>query len=51
LADTEPIKVTIKGERRLFFPPTKGYRKITSAPNSSLKLDWVYGYRGSGKLL
>ena len=44
--DSEPIKVTIKGERKVFYPPSTGYRKILDAPSNKLVVDWVYGYRG-----
>jgi hypothetical protein len=30
------FQVTIKGERRLFFPPSGGYRKITAAPTNQV---------------
>ena len=42
----DPIKVTIKGDRKVFYPPSNGYRRIVNAPSNSLALDWVYGYRG-----
>ena len=28
MGGTDPIKVSIKGERKMFFPPSDGYRKI-----------------------
>ena len=47
LGNSDPIKVTIKGERKIFFPPSEGYRRILARPKNELVLDWVYGCRGS----
>ena len=44
---TEPISVTIKGDRKMYYPPSWGYRKIISKPSHQLVLDWVYGCRGA----
>ena len=44
--DSEPIKVTVKGDRKIFYPPSNGYRKILEAPSNKPVVDWVYGYRG-----
>lgn len=44
--NSDPIKVTIKGDRKLFYPPSNGYRKILDAPSNKPVVDWVYGYRG-----
>ena len=44
---TEPIIVTIKGDRKMYYPPSWGYRKIISRPSHQLVLDWVYGCRGA----
>ena len=44
---TDPITVTIKGDRKIFYPPSWGYRKIILKPSHQLVLDWVYGIRGS----
>jgi len=44
---TDPILVTIKGDRKIFYPPSWGYRKIILKPSQQLVLDWVYGIRGS----
>ena len=38
---------TIKGERKVFYPPSEGYRKIIARPKNQLVLDWVYGCRGT----
>ncbi len=43
---TDPIKLTIKGDRKFFWPPSDGYRKILAKPKGNLVLDWVYGCRG-----
>ena len=37
---------TIKGERKAFYPPSEGYRKIIARPKNQMVLDWVYGCRG-----
>ena len=42
----DPIKVTIKGDRKSFYPPSNGYRRIVSAPPNGITIEWVYGYRG-----
>ena len=47
LGGTDPILVTIKGDRKIFYPPSWGYRKIILKPSQQLVLDWVYGIRGS----
>ena len=44
--DSEPLKITIKGDRKMFYPPSNGYRKILEPPSNPLIVDWVYGYRG-----
>ncbi|XP_040580643.1 echinoderm microtubule-associated protein-like CG42247 [Lepeophtheirus salmonis] len=45
--NTEPLKVTIKGNRKSFFPPNHGYRETILPPPNRITLDWVYGYRGN----
>ena len=40
------ILQTIKGERKAFYPPSEGYRKIIARPKNQMVLDWVYGCRG-----
>lgn len=37
----------IVGDRKIFYPPSWGYRKIISPPNHQIVLDWVYGCRGA----
>ncbi|KAJ8722911.1 hypothetical protein PYW07_004091 [Mythimna separata] len=43
----EPIRVTIRGLRRTFYPPIHHAPIDNSPPEKKLQLDWVYGYRGS----
>ena len=42
-----PIKVTIKGTAKEFYPPSKTSKLNPEAPENKLKLDWVYGYNGA----
>jgi hypothetical protein len=42
-----PIKATIKGTVKEFYPPSKPPKLNTEAPQNKLKLDWVYGYNGA----
>ncbi|CAH0604362.1 unnamed protein product [Chrysodeixis includens] len=43
----EPIRVTIRGLRRTFYPPIHHAPIDNTPPDKKLQLDWVYGYRGS----
>ncbi|VVC95369.1 unnamed protein product [Leptidea sinapis] len=42
----EPMRVTIRGLRRTFYPPIHHPPIDNSPPEKKLQLDWVYGYRG-----
>ncbi|XP_073970787.1 doublecortin-domain-containing echinoderm-microtubule-associated protein isoform X4 [Rhodnius prolixus] len=42
----EPVRLTIKGMRRTFYPPVHHPPQDNSPPEKRLILDWVYGYRG-----
>lgn len=43
----EPARVTIRGLRRSFYPPTHLPLVNNSPPDKKLQLEWVYGYRGT----
>ncbi|XP_063359716.1 echinoderm microtubule-associated protein-like CG42247 [Cydia amplana] len=43
----EPIRVTIRGLRRTFYPPIHHAPVDNTPPEKKLALEWVYGYRGS----
>ncbi|XP_047113095.1 echinoderm microtubule-associated protein-like CG42247 [Schistocerca piceifrons] len=43
----EPIRVTIRGMRRTFYPPLHHPPSDTAPPEKRLQLAWVYGYRGT----
>ncbi|KAI4501676.1 hypothetical protein M0802_003011 [Mischocyttarus mexicanus] len=43
----EPARVTIRGLRRSFYPPTRLPPVDNSPPDKKLQLEWVYGYRGT----
>ncbi|RVE54773.1 hypothetical protein evm_000540 [Chilo suppressalis] len=43
----EPIRVTIRGLRRTFYPPIHHAPIDNTPPEKKMQLDWVYGYRGS----
>ncbi|XP_066584127.1 echinoderm microtubule-associated protein-like CG42247 isoform X1 [Prorops nasuta] len=43
----EPAKVTIRGLRRSFYPPSHLPPVDNSPPDKKLQLEWVYGYRGT----
>ncbi|XP_054286696.1 echinoderm microtubule-associated protein-like CG42247 isoform X2 [Macrosteles quadrilineatus] len=43
----EPVRVTIRGMRRTFYPPLHHPPPDNSPPEKRLVLDWVYGYRGT----
>lgn len=43
----EPARVTIRGLRRSFYPPSHLPPVDNSPPEKKLQLDWVYGYRGT----
>ncbi|KAH1003387.1 hypothetical protein HUJ05_011311 [Dendroctonus ponderosae] len=43
----EPIRVTIKGLRRTFYPPSHHAPMDNSPPEKKMLLEWVYGYRGT----
>ncbi|XP_044754220.1 echinoderm microtubule-associated protein-like CG42247 [Coccinella septempunctata] len=43
----EPIRVTIKGLRRTFYPPLHHPPMDNTPPDKKLQLEWVYGYRGT----
>lgn len=43
----EPIRVTIRGLRRTFYPPIHHAPMDNSPPEKKLALEWVYGYRGT----
>lgn len=42
----EPIRVTIKGLRRTFYPPVHHPPMDNAPPDKKLMLQWVHGYRG-----
>lgn len=42
----EPIKLSIRGLRRTFYPPNQHVVIDNSPPDKKLKLQWVHGYRG-----
>ncbi|KAH0552416.1 hypothetical protein KQX54_009693, partial [Cotesia glomerata] len=43
----EPARVTIRGLRRSFYPPSHLPLVDNSPPDKKLQLEWVYGYRGT----
>ncbi|XP_015605282.1 echinoderm microtubule-associated protein-like CG42247 isoform X2 [Cephus cinctus] len=43
----EPARVTIRGLRRTFYPPSHLPPVDNSPPEKKLQLEWVYGYRGT----
>ncbi|GJQ75573.1 hypothetical protein Trydic_g17654 [Trypoxylus dichotomus] len=43
----EPMRVTIKGLRRTFYPPIHHAPMDNSPPEKKMQLEWVYGYRGT----
>ncbi|KAI8435275.1 hypothetical protein MSG28_003614 [Choristoneura fumiferana] len=43
----EPIRVTIRGLRRTFYPPIHHAPIDNTPPEKKMALEWVYGYRGS----
>ncbi|KAK2588878.1 hypothetical protein KPH14_001743 [Odynerus spinipes] len=43
----EPARVTIRGLRRSFYPPSRLPPVDNSPPDKKLQLEWVYGYRGT----
>ncbi|XP_043269813.1 echinoderm microtubule-associated protein-like CG42247 [Venturia canescens] len=43
----EPVRVTIRGLRRSFYPPSHLPPVDNSPPEKKLQLEWVYGYRGT----
>ncbi|XP_066155707.1 echinoderm microtubule-associated protein-like CG42247 isoform X1 [Euwallacea fornicatus] len=43
----EPIRISIKGLRRTFYPPSHHAPIDNSPPDKKLLLEWVYGYRGT----
>ncbi|XP_050304569.1 echinoderm microtubule-associated protein-like CG42247 isoform X6 [Anthonomus grandis grandis] len=43
----EPVRVTIKGLRRTFYPPIHHAPMDNSPPEKKMMLEWVYGYRGT----
>nr|CAH7721546.1 unnamed protein product [Callosobruchus chinensis] len=43
----EPVRVTIKGLRRTFYPPIHHAPADNTPPDKKLQLEWVYGYRGT----
>lgn len=43
----EPARVTIRGLRRSFYPPTHLPSIDNLPPEKKLQLEWVYGYRGT----
>lgn len=42
----EPIKLSIRGMRRTFYPPNQHVVIDNSPPDKKLRLQWVHGYRG-----
>ncbi|KAK9890613.1 hypothetical protein WA026_011976 [Henosepilachna vigintioctopunctata] len=43
----EPVRVTIKGLRRTFYPPLHHPPMDNTPPEKKLQLEWVFGYRGT----
>ncbi|KAL1502858.1 hypothetical protein ABEB36_007938 [Hypothenemus hampei] len=43
----EPVRITIKGLRRTFYPPSHHAPMDNSPPEKKMMLEWVYGYRGT----
>ncbi|XP_072377492.1 echinoderm microtubule-associated protein-like CG42247 isoform X2 [Diabrotica undecimpunctata] len=43
----EPVRVTIKGLRRTFYPPVHHAPVDNTPPEKKMALEWVYGYRGT----
>nr|CAD7260678.1 unnamed protein product [Timema shepardi] len=43
----EPVRVTIRGLRRTFYPPLHHPPYDNTPPEKRLQLNWVYGYRGT----
>jgi len=43
----EPARVTIRGLRRSFYPPSHLPPVDNTPPEKKLQLEWVYGYRGT----
>lgn len=43
----EPARVTIRGLRRSFYPPSHLPPVDNTPPDKKLALEWVYGYRGT----
>ncbi|XP_026501587.2 echinoderm microtubule-associated protein-like CG42247 isoform X2 [Vanessa tameamea] len=43
----EPIRVTIRGLRRTFYPPIHHAPIDNTPPEKKMQLEWVYGYRGA----
>ncbi|XP_063236726.1 echinoderm microtubule-associated protein-like CG42247 [Bacillus rossius redtenbacheri] len=43
----DPVKVTIRGVRRTFYPPLHHPPYDNSPPDKRLQLNWVFGYRGT----
>ncbi|XP_052737703.1 echinoderm microtubule-associated protein-like CG42247 isoform X2 [Bicyclus anynana] len=43
----EPMRVTIRGLRRTFYPPIHHAPIDSSPPDKKMQLEWVYGYRGA----
>ncbi|XP_044268037.1 echinoderm microtubule-associated protein-like CG42247 isoform X2 [Tribolium madens] len=43
----EPVRVTIKGLRRTFYPPIHHAPMDNTPPEKKMQLEWVYGYRGT----
>ncbi|CAH1155979.1 unnamed protein product [Phaedon cochleariae] len=43
----EPVRVTIKGLRRTFYPPIHHSTVDNTPPEKKMQLEWVYGYRGT----
>lgn len=42
----EPIKISIRGLRKTFYPPNQHVVIDNSPPDKKLRLQWVHGYRG-----
>ncbi|XP_060529282.1 echinoderm microtubule-associated protein-like CG42247 isoform X2 [Cylas formicarius] len=43
----EPVRVTVKGLRRTFYPPIHHAPMDNTPPEKKMMLEWVYGYRGT----
>ncbi|XP_065155332.1 echinoderm microtubule-associated protein-like CG42247 isoform X3 [Atheta coriaria] len=43
----EPVRVTIRGLRRTFYPPIHHAPMDNTPPEKKMQLEWVYGYRGT----